>query len=210
MTRLICFDMDGVIFRERNFWMSLHKAYGTLEQGKVLTEKYLYSDYATLVREVVLNLWKGKSESVYLNEVNKYEYLPGVRKTFDFIKKKGFLVAIISASSVDVARRVQIDFGVDFIFGNKLVFKDGVATGEFDWPVGSGNDAKARIVKNLCSSLNIDLKNVIYVGDGKNDVEAFREVGTSIAFNCDYVPLREIATHIVDSDDLSNILSFLD
>lgn len=26
--RLICLDMDGVIFRCANFWMELHKAFG--------------------------------------------------------------------------------------------------------------------------------------------------------------------------------------
>ncbi len=210
MKKLICFDMDGVIFKARNFWMELHKAYGTFEEGKILTEKYLHSDYDTLVREVVQRLWRGMSEDLYLKEVSSYEYLPGVKETFDHIKNKGYLTAIISASSVDVANRVQQDFGVDFVFGNKLVFKDGRVTGEFEWPVGAGNEAKAKIVRELCSEQSIDLKDVVYVGDSKNDVEAFREVGVSVAFNCDYAPLKEIATHVVDSQDLSDVIQYLD
>ena len=210
MKKLVCFDMDGVIFKERNFWMALHKAYGTFDKGKVLTEKYLHSDYDTLVREVVLKLWKGKPEDIYLKEINSYEYLPGVCETFKYIKSKSYLTAIISASSIDVARRVQKDFKVDFIFGNELIFKGGVATGEFKWPVGAGNAAKASIVRELCFSENIDLKDVVYVGDSKNDTEAFREVGTSIAFNCDYAPLKEIATRVVDSQNLSDIIKYLD
>lgn len=31
--KLICFDMDGVIFKDVNFWMELHKAFDTLEKG---------------------------------------------------------------------------------------------------------------------------------------------------------------------------------
>lgn len=51
--KLICFDMDGVIFEGVNFWLELHKKFGTFEEGKILTEKYLYSDYNKLVEEVV-------------------------------------------------------------------------------------------------------------------------------------------------------------
>ena len=51
--KLICFDMDGVIFKDINFWMSLHKEFGTLEQGKELTAKFLHTDNDRLDEEVV-------------------------------------------------------------------------------------------------------------------------------------------------------------
>ena len=35
MPTLICFDMDGVIFEHRNFWLELHKVFGTLEEGRL-------------------------------------------------------------------------------------------------------------------------------------------------------------------------------
>ena len=201
--------MDGVIFRERNFWMELHKAYGTLEQGKLLTEKYLHSDYARLVEEVVVKLWRGMPEDKYLKLVESYEYLQGVGDVFSFLKDKGCFTAIISASSIDVVRRVQRDFGIDFVFGNSLIFKNGKVSGEFDWPVGAGNDAKAKIVRDISEKLNIGLKDIIYVGDSRNDVDAFREVGTSIAFNCNFEPLKDLATYVVDSNNLSDVLPIL-
>src|SRR3989344_1617015 len=105
--KLICFDMDGVIFRDVNFWLELHKVFGTLEQGKILTQKYLHTNYDKLVEEVVVKLWKGKNAKPYYNLVNQLEYLPGVKRVFKEIKKKGILTAIISASSIDVARRAQ-------------------------------------------------------------------------------------------------------
>ena len=63
--KLICFDMDGVLFQDINFWLELHKKFGTLEQGKVLTEKYLHSDYERLIEEVVVKLWKGRDATPY-------------------------------------------------------------------------------------------------------------------------------------------------
>ncbi len=207
--KLVCFDMDGVIFRKRNFWLELHKIYGTFDEGVRLTEKYLYSDYDKLVEEVVVKLWCNMPENKYLELVESYEYLEGVQEIFSFLKENNCLSAIISASSIDVARRVQRDFGVDFLFANSLIFEDGKVSGKFDWPVGAGSGAKARIIRDLRKKLNINSADLIYVGDSKNDVEAFKEASISIAFNCSYNPLKELASHIVDSDNLNDILPIL-
>lgn len=209
MFKLVCFDMDGVIFKERNFWMELHKAYGTFEAGKLLTEKYLHTDYDMLVKTVVEGLWKGKDFETYKEVVDAYEYLNGVKETFDYVKNKGLKTAIISASSIDVVRRVQNEFGVDFVFGNELVFRDGKISGEFNWPVAGGHEEKARIVRDLCKDLRISPLEVIFIGDSKIDVEAFKEVGLSIAFNSDCSALKEVATYVVDSDVLSDIIKYL-
>ena len=201
--------MDGVIFKPKDFWMELHQKFGTLEQGKILTKKYLHTDYNKLVEEVVHKLWKGKDAKPYYELVNSLEYLPGVKKTFDYVKKKGLITAIVSASSIDVARRVQKDFGIDHIFANELVIKDGKIAGEFIWPLGAGKEKKAEIIKNLCNNLDISTKECIYVGDEKIDIEAFKEVGLSIAFNSKSDELKKVATHLVDSNNLSDIIHYL-
>lgn len=207
--KLICFDMDGVIFHDENFWLNLHKAFGTYEEGKAATEKYLHTDYNKLVEVVVKNLWKGKDAKPYYDLVNSIEYLPGVKKTFDYIKKKGYITAIISASSIDVARRVQKDYGVDHIYANELVIKDGKVSGEFLWPIGAGKHEKAKIILNLCKDMKIDPKECIYIGDSDTDIEACEAVGMSIAFNSTSEKLKKTATHIVDSKNLSDVLKYI-
>ncbi len=207
--RLICFDMDGVIFKDINFWMKVHEVFDTLEEGKILTKKYLHTNYNKLIEEVVVKLWKGKDATNYFKLINSLEYLPGVNKVFNYIKKNYFITAIISASSIDVARRVQKDFGIDHIFANELVIKNNKISGEFLWPIGAGNNKKADIIKNLCKDLNISKKEVIYIGDSAEDIEAFKEVGLSIAFNSDCEELKEIATYIVEGNDLSKIIKLL-
>ena len=107
--------MSGVIFKDKNFWMELHKAFGTFEQGKELTEKYLFTDYDKLVEEVVVKLWKGRDAKPYLNLVNSFEYISGVKEMFDHINSKGYLTAIITCSSAAIARRVQRDYGAHMV-----------------------------------------------------------------------------------------------
>lgn len=207
--KLICFDLDGVIFKDINFWMELHKRFGTLEQGKELTKKYLHSDYNKLVEEVVVRLWKGKDAQPYYDLVNSIEYLPGVKETFEYIKNKDFITAVISASSIDVARRLQTDYGIDHIFANELVIRDGKVLGEFVWPIGAGKEKKAEIIRHLCLDLGIPAEECIYVGDSDTDIEAFKEVGLSIAFNSRSEELKKVASYVVESNNLSDILRHL-
>ena len=90
--------------------------------------------------------WKGKDAKPYYDLINSLKYLPGVKETLNYVKKKGLITTIVSASSIDVARRIQKDFGIDHIFANELVIKDGKIAGEFIWPIGEGTEKKAEII----------------------------------------------------------------
>lgn len=202
--------MDGVIFKDINFWLELHKRFGTWEEGLILTKKYLHTDYSRLVEEVVVKLWKGKSARPYHELVNSLEYVPGVEKVFHHIKQKGYMTAVISASSIDVARRVQKDFGVDHIFANELIIRDGKVSGDFIWPVGAGREKKAKIIHDLCSDLDISLKECVYIGDSDTDIEAFKKAGLSIAFNSSSPEAKKAAKHVVETGNLADILPFIE
>ena len=207
--KLICFDLDGVIFKEPNFWLELHKKFGTFEEGKKLTEEHLHNNYGKLVEEVVEKLWKGRDAGPYYELVDSLEYNKGVKDVFDFIRKNKMISAIVSSSSVDAVKRVKRDFQVDYIFANKLVIKDGKVSGEFIWPIGAGKENKARIIRELCNNLGIKTDECIYIGDSDVDIEAFKEVGLSIAFNSDSDELKKVATFVVESRNLSDILKYI-
>ncbi|MBI2670637.1 HAD family phosphatase [Candidatus Woesearchaeota archaeon] len=207
--KLICFDLDGVIFKDVNFWLELHKKFGTLEKGKELTKKYLHTDYSRLVEEVVVKLWKGKYARPYFELVNSLEYMLGVKEIFEYVKREGLITAIISASSIEAARRVQHDYGIDHIFANELVIKDGKVSGEFIWPIGAGKEKKAQIIRDLCNDLGISTRQCIYVGDSDTDIGAFKEVGLSIAFNSQSEELKNVATYIVNSNNLEDVITYL-
>jgi phosphoserine phosphatase len=209
MVKLICFDMDGVIFEHKNFWMQLHKVFDTYEEGLELTNKYLRTDYKKLVEEVVGRLWKGKDATPYYNLIQSINYLPGVQDVFKEVKRHDWMTAIISSASIDLARRAQHDLGIDFVYANELVIVDNVTTGEMIDPIGAGQEKKAQIVRHLSEDLGISLKDIIFVGDGDIDIAACKIVGTSIAFNSHSNALKEIATHTVDDNDLRRILPIL-
>ncbi len=207
--KLICFDMDGVIFKETNFWIKVHQALGTTKKGEELTKKYLHTNYQKLVEEVVQNLWKGKSAKPYFKLVQSLKYNKGVKEVFTLLKEKKVVTALVSASSIDVAQRAQKDFGIDHIYANELIIKNGKITWKFLFPIGAGGKKKAQIVQNLAQDLKIKLKEVIFIGDSETDIEAFREVGLAIAFNTTSAKVMIAADFIIGGNDLRAILPIL-
>jgi phosphoserine phosphatase len=207
--KLIAFDMDGVIFKDINFWIELHKKLGTYEEGVKLTKKYLHTNYDKLVEEVVVKLWKGKDAKPYFELVNSTEYIKGVKEVFRELHERGYITAIISAGSIDLARRVQKDFGVDHIYANELVIQNGKITGEFLWPIGAGGEKKARVIRDLCKAMNFSPKECIFISDNEADKEVFEEVGLPITFNIYSDKLEKIVKHNVSSEDLRDILKYI-
>ncbi len=205
--KLIVFDLDGVIFKDRNFWRLMHKAYDTEKEGIAHEEKYLKTNYQKLVDEVIGRLWKGKPADKYLELLQSASYNPGVKETIAAIKKKGLKTAIISSSALGLVKRAQQELGIDYAFGNDLVIKDNKISGEF--VPAHDFHGKGITLQHLCKDLGISPKEAIAVGDGDNDVPKFKVAGFSIAFNAYDPELKRIADAVVESDDLRDILPYI-
>lgn len=205
--KLVCFDMDGVIFRQENSWAKVHEVFSTTHLAKELEERYLKTNYPRLVDEVVKKLWKGKNAKSYFELLKTFKYNPGVKKTVMEIKKKGYKTAIISSAPLDLVRRAQKELGIDYIFGNHLVVKNDVITGDFI-PAHDFH-GKGNTLKSLCEKEKIPLKKVIAIGDGENDISMMGIVGKSIAFNSRSQKLKEICDVVIESNDLREVLKHI-
>jgi phosphoserine phosphatase len=215
MIRLICMDMDGVLVNAHNFWLELHKAFGTLEEGAELTKAYLTTDYAKLVEEVAGRLWRGRDAAPYYALVHAIPRMAGIAEFFrelDRFEHNGKRIprAIITGGCYDMADSIAKEHGVQFIFANQLVIEGGVTTGEFKWPVGAGGYTKAQIIEQLCDDLEMLPQEVLMIGDSDSDLEAFRICGASIAFNSASERLKAQATYVINSKDLRDLIPVLE
>lgn len=209
MYKLIVFDMDGVIFPHFNFWMELHKAFGTYEEGLDLTKKYLKINYSKLVDEVVGKLWKNKSAKPYFDLVKKQKYLPGVKETFNELKKKGYKIAIISSGPSHLAKKAQKDLNIDYIYTNELVIKDNKVIGKFKWPIGDAK--KAVSLRKFCEMHHTLLKDCIVICHGENDIKMAKIVGFSIAFNPTTEELKKVCNFVIEkAKNLKEILPVIE
>jgi len=207
MKKLIIFDMDGVIFKDTNFWIELHKAYGTWKEGKELTKKYIKTNYEKLVKEVIGKLWKDKPAEVYFDLIKKARYVKGVKETFVVLKSKNYKIAIISSGPRDLAKRAQDELDIDYIYANHLQIEGNKVSGLTDmrnWPLR--NDNKGEIMRKLCDEHNISYKDCIVVGHEDNDMKMARTAGLAIAFCPKDEEIKKYCNIVIDKNDLTLIL----
>lgn len=65
-------------------------------------------------------------------------------------------------------------------------------------------------LEKLCKNLNIDIDEVIFFGDGANDVEIIEKVGLGIAMGNALPEVKEVAKEITLSNDEDGIVVFLE
>lgn len=67
---------------------------------------------------------------------------------------------------------------------------------------------KLRFVEDWCAQNGFSMSQVAAVGDSRSDVPLFSRVGLSIALNAT-PDARMAATHVLDTDDLCDVLTLL-
>jgi phosphoserine phosphatase len=203
--------MDVMIFEHFNFWLELHKVYGTYEEGLELTKKYLKTDYKRLVEEVIGRLWKDKPAPVYFDLIKRIRYLPGVKETISELKKRGYKIAIISSGPSDLAERAKKELGIDYAYTNKLLIKNNNIAGSKEmkyWPVRDDNKQEA--LREFSREHSLFLKDVIVVAHGENDISMAKSAGFVVAFNPESKELEKYSNIIIKGKDLREILKVID
>ena len=178
---LIAFDLEGTLVKSKSSWVELHKKFGTWDKGKEYAERFFAGefDYATWAK-LDASLWKGRTREEVMEWANSVEYFEGVEELFQFLRQKGFKIAIISGGLKCLAERVGRELKADFVYANELVFdEEGKITGEVLPWVDFRN--KGDILLELKEKLKPKL--IIAVGDGHNDIAMFRVADVSIAIN---------------------------
>jgi phosphoserine phosphatase len=207
--KLIVFDMDGVIFAHDNFWSRMHYRYDTVDEGFRLTEKYLKTDIKKLADEVIGKLWRGKSADGFFELVADSEYNPGAKGLFAELKKKKIITCILTSGPVELAKRARQDLGIDRVYGNKIEIKDGAITGRYDW-LSLDYSHKGDTFLGICGELGIKPAEAMVVGDNDQDIFKFEKAGFSIAFNSNSEKLKKAADAVVDSNNLMEILKYVE
>lgn len=206
--KLIVFDMDGVIFESDNFWMRMHRAYDTVHPGVELTEKYLKTDIKKLADEVIGKLWKGKKADKFFELIKNSKYNPGVKETIQELKKMGIKICILTSGPIQLAKRVQKELDVDYVYGHEIIIEDNIITGKYNW-LSYDFSHKGETFLKICKEMEIDPKDTIVVGDNEQDIYKFAKAGFSIAFNSKSENLKKVADAVIDGNDLRKVLEFV-
>jgi phosphoserine phosphatase len=204
---LVMFDMDGVIFRGKNFWLELHQAFGTQVQGIASADKYLSSNYDRLVQIVAGNLWKGRPADTYYSLVAKRHYQPGIKHLFKFLGKNNIRSAIISSGPYELALRAKQELGIELIRANRLIVENGHIAGSVDVMVPDSE--KKRVGLEAMNILGVEPSRVMYIGDSDSDVELAESVGIAVAYDSHSEKLIAACDIVLDYGQLNKLEEYL-
>jgi phosphoserine phosphatase len=104
---------------------------------------------------------------------------------------------------------------MDFSIANELEFSKSIATGEVKVPSAFMKNKNSKCTHDFCKSnvlfqlaekYNIDIKNIISVGDSENDICLVKESGIGIAFCSQNNYLNLVADRIISEKSFIQIL----
>lgn len=180
---LIAFDFDGTL-SDSEMTVLLGEQKSVAGQMAAITEQAMNDeiDYATSLREraALLDDLSGTDAQRAFDRVRLRE---GAADLISTLRDQGVHVSILTGG---FERGVQTALDhegitVDSIVANRLPVDDGSLTGRVEGPLIEGT--KDGALRDLTRELNIDLDNVIAVGDGANDLPMLELAGYAVGYD---------------------------
>lgn len=209
--KLVCFDLDGTLITE-NSWYKLNTALGvTAEEDKTMYDQYSRGELSyeawihTLAQAYRTH---GKAHKDFITSVlSNYTFANGTKDLVEYLKTKGYAVALISGSFDILLEHSAKDLGIEHYKANtELVFgEDGMLLDIRSH--GEERSAKVEHLKKICEELGVDMSECVCVGDGGNDLDIFKITGKGITFSDSSEVIKSASWKVVDSlADIKNIL----
>ncbi len=179
--RLVVFDMDSTLI-DAEVIDELAKEAGVGEQVSAITEAAMRGELdfkESFAKRMAL--LKGLDESVLERVAARLQLTEGAEALISTLKQLGYKTAILSGGFDYFGLRIQQKLGIDYVYANQLEIVDGKVTGNVSGEVVDGQ-RKAQLLREIAAGENIDLEQVIAVGDGANDLPMLSIAGLGIAF----------------------------
>jgi phosphoserine phosphatase len=192
--RLVTLDFDGTLFRANSALF--------LEQKGLLGQEIrkLHSRYNVgEINEIELNrlqfpLLNQSNLTLMLQALADGPLLENIQAGVNSLKFSGLSVAMLTFNPLQIFFERQ--YGVDTSISMNTEIKDDRISSMRQLP-----DNKFEYLKRYCASNSIELKDVVHVGDGLNDLRTFKAVGFSIALNSKYEEVKRNTDLSLETND---------
>jgi phosphoserine phosphatase len=204
--KLIVFDLDGTLTRERSIWEYIHKRLGTWYgfaetfQERFLRGEISYEEFCDLDAQV----WKGMKIDDLSAIARTVPFREGVDSLIEYLKQKGLKLALVSSGLSLLTSWVHQRYGFDDSISNDLLHEDGILTGKVHIRVY--HDKKAVWVRRILQRFRIPEEEMVAIGDSRGDLDMIQMAGFSIALNPSCRDLEEAADLCFQSDNLAEII----
>lgn len=212
--KLVIFDMDNTILRGS----FIKTCAQTFDFEKELTEIVIENDNPIIRTKLIAQLLKGRTIAELLSVVDSIEITQNFDLLISHLKEKKYKIGIVSDSYDCITNHLKNKYNIDFTFANELEFSNSISTGEVKIPslflTNSGSICKhdyckMNVLLNFTKKQNFDIKNIIYIGDGENDICSVKNVGIGISFCSSNHLLDTVADFVVKDADFKLLIPLI-
>lgn len=201
---LVIFDVEGVLLdaeflpilaekinKQDEIWAITRQGI----EGKINWEEGL-KRRIELLRGIDFQTCKEVSDSLKI--------MTGAKEACRALKAAGWKIMAVSGGFTIMTDRLKDELGLDHVFSNKLLFKDGKLDGV---TIDVDSDkAKSALIK--IKEWKEDKENIVVVVDGANDIKLFNICGLGVAFRAQDM-VKELATVTLEEKDLSKLIGLI-
>ena len=201
---LAIFDVEGVLYdaeylpllaeqvnKENKIWEITKKGI----EGKI--------DWVDGLKERV-HLLRGIEYDTCVEVANSLPIMTGAKEACTTLKNAGWRLMAVSGGFTIITDRLKKELGLDFVYSNELVFKDG----KLDNVIVNVDADKAKSAIIKINEWNEKKEDITVVVDGANDVKLFDITGFGIAFRAQDL-VKDLATVTLEEKDLSKIVELI-
>jgi len=201
---LAIFDVEGVLYDEEYLPILAEKLNKESEiweitkqgiQGKINWEEGLRTRVAAL---------KGLDKKTCQEVADSLPIMTGAKEACKVLKEAGWKIMAVSGGFTLMMGRLKEELGLDYVYCNELIFKDGKLDG-VKINVDSDKSTSAKIKIQEWGEQKED---IVCVVDGANDVKLFDICGLGIAYRAQDI-VKDLATTTLEVKDLSKILDII-
>ncbi len=201
---LIIFDVEGVLY-DAEYLPILAEKLGKENEIWEITKKGIQGviNWEEGLRTRVDAL-KGIDYTTCQEVAAGLPIMTGAKEACRVLKAAGWKLMAISGGFTIMTDRLKEELGLDYVFSNELIFKDG----KLDGVRISVDSDKAKSAKIKIEEWNENKENITCVVDGANDVKLFDVCDLGIAFRAQDI-VKDLATTTLEEKDLSKILDII-
>lgn len=201
---LVIFDVEGVLYDEEYLPILAEKLNKQDEiweitkqgiQGRINWEEGLRTRVASL---------KGLDEKTCQEASDALPIMTGAKEACRVLKAAGWKLMAVSGGFTLMMERLQKELGLDYVYCNELLFKDGKLDGV---KINVDSD-KSKSAKIKIAEWGEQKEDIVCVVDGANDVKLFDICGLGIAYRAQDL-VKDLATTTLEEKDLSKILDII-
>jgi phosphoserine phosphatase len=204
---VVVFDLDGTLLRGTSVSLLLAQWLGQAEEIAELERAFHAHEISNnVVADTSAGWLAGQSTAHAWRVLTEGPWIAGMPETFQALVTTGVNLLLGTITWRFAAEMLRERHGFAAASGTEMEATDGVLSGTVSRYFDEHD--KVRFVENWCAQNGFPMGQVAAVGDSRSDVPLFRRAGASIALNAT-PDAREAATHVLDTDDLRDVLTLL-